>query len=221
MTETFIKEFHFSNTELLDDIFNMFKQNIEDEKVVRPGRLGLDSLNKRKKDCNQTNLFKLSEDFVQPFFTEMEWIINEYFTYYNQAIRMAGPLNIIEPIGVQHYAPSQGFHALHFENNFSGWDIACRHLVFMVYLNDVEDGGGTEFPYQNVTTTARKGKTIIWPAGWTHPHRGITSYKQEKMIITGYLSLNKEAWKTLPYGMNPMPTIEDIEENIERMKQNV
>jgi hypothetical protein len=65
---------------------------------------------------------------------------------------------------------------------------AARHLVFMTYLNDVTDAGGTEFLYQGITVQPRKGLTLIWPADWTHHHRGVVSPTQEKYIITGWFS---------------------------------
>jgi hypothetical protein len=58
----------------------------------------------------------------------------------------------------------------------------------MTYLNDVTDGGGTEFFHQNITTTAVKGKTLIWPSDWTFTHRGQVSPTQDKYIITGWFS---------------------------------
>ena len=63
-----------------------------------------------------------------------------------------------------------------------------RHLVFMTYLNDVEDKGETEFVLQNLKVKAEKGKTVIWPSDWTHTHRGIISPTQEKYIVTGWFS---------------------------------
>ena len=62
-----------------------------------------------------------------------------------------------------------------------------RHLVFCTYLNNVENGG-TEFLYQDFVTEAKKGSTIIFPAGWTHTHRGQISQNQEKYIITGWFN---------------------------------
>jgi hypothetical protein len=58
----------------------------------------------------------------------------------------------------------------------------------MTYLNDVNDDGETEFYYQNLKIKPQKGKTVIWPADWTHTHRGITSPTQEKYIITGWFN---------------------------------
>jgi hypothetical protein len=41
------------------------------------------------------------------------------------------------------------------------------------------------FIYQGVITKPRRGLTVIWPADWTHTHRGIPSPTQEKYIVTG------------------------------------
>jgi hypothetical protein len=58
----------------------------------------------------------------------------------------------------------------------------------MTYLNDLTDGGETEFHYQQVKVKPEKGLTLIWPADWTHTHRGIPSETQEKYIVTGWLN---------------------------------
>ena len=39
-----------------------------------------------------------------------------------------------------------------------------RILTFYMYLNDVEEGGGTNFPALNVTATPRKGRAVLWPS---------------------------------------------------------
>ena len=58
----------------------------------------------------------------------------------------------------------------------------------MTYLNDVEDGGGTEFKYQGLRHNAKKGKTLIWPSDFTHTHRGQKSPTQEKYIATSWFN---------------------------------
>ncbi len=60
----------------------------------------------------------------------------------------------------------------------------------MTFLNDVDDGG-TEFKYQNLTIPAKKGLTLIWPAPWTHTHRGQVSNTKTKYIITGWYNFNE------------------------------
>ena len=92
--------------------------------------------------------------------------------------------NINEGFNIQHYKPGEGYHAWHTERTASKQN---REYVFMTYLNDVPDGG-TEFYYQEITAEAKKGKTLIWPAHYTHIHRGQISKTSEKYIATGWLS---------------------------------
>jgi len=98
------------------------------------------------------------------------------------------PWHIIQPSNLQYYPPGGGYKVFHAERVSATPPSSTRHLVFMTYLNDVTDDGGTEFLYQKVTTKPRKGLTLIWPADWTHTHRGIVSPTQEKFIITGWFN---------------------------------
>ena len=61
----------------------------------------------------------------------------------------------------------------------------------MTYLNDVTDGGGTEWYHQEYQSNAKKGLSLIWPADFTHVHKGIVSPTQEKYIVTGWFVYKK------------------------------
>ena len=39
-----------------------------------------------------------------------------------------------------------------------------RTLTFYIYLNDVEEGGGTNFPKLDLTVTPKKGRAALWPS---------------------------------------------------------
>ena len=80
----------------------------------------------------------------------------------------------------------QTIQVWHCENDFKSFNYD-RCLVFMTYLNDVEDGG-TSFKYQNINMPAKKGLTVLWPAYWTHTHKGVISFTKEKYIATGWLN---------------------------------
>jgi hypothetical protein len=69
---------------------------------------------------------------------------------------------------------------------------ATRALSWMVYLNDVEDGGDTEFLYQSFKQKAVKGTLVIWPAAFTHTHRGNPPYSNVKYIVTGWINFPYE-----------------------------
>lgn len=94
----------------------------------------------------------------------------------------------LSTFNMQKYNPSEGFYGWHCERNGNKKYIN-RMLVWMIYLNDVKDGG-TEFLYQNHKVEAEQGKLLIWPSDWTHTHRGIISNQQTKYILTGWYSYN-------------------------------
>jgi len=88
----------------------------------------------------------------------------------------------------QYYPPGGGYKTYHTERTGAAEPEGSRHLVFMTYLNDVDDAGGTEFYHQGITVKPVKGLTLVWPADWTFTHRGIPSPTQEKMIVTGWFN---------------------------------
>jgi hypothetical protein len=75
-----------------------------------------------------------------------------------------------------------GFHRWHYDNN--GFVVMEREFVITSYLNDVHNGGETEFLYQGVRVKPEKGKTVVFPAGYTHMHRGNPPIGGTKYIAT-------------------------------------
>tara|TARA_Y100001949_G_C15956742_1_gene317300 strand:- start:274 stop:843 length:570 start_codon:yes stop_codon:yes gene_type:complete len=75
-----------------------------------------------------------------------------------------------------------GFHMWHYEN--ASFNVAMRRFVVQAYLNTIENGGETEFLYQNKRINAVEGTVVIWPAGFTHVHRGNPPIGQDKYILT-------------------------------------
>ncbi|RTE87493.1 2OG-Fe(II) oxygenase [Aliidiomarina sp. B3213] len=65
-----------------------------------------------------------------------------------------------------------------------------RTLLFMYYLNDVEDGGTTDFYYQDRQIKPKKGRMVIAPAYFTHTHRGTTPKSNDKYILTSWVLMN-------------------------------
>ena len=57
----------------------------------------------------------------------------------------------------------------------------------MTYLNDVEDGGITNFAHYKIDVKPEVGKTLIWPSEWTHAHSGGIVKSGTKYIITGWM----------------------------------
>jgi len=81
----------------------------------------------------------------------------------------------------------QGYHLWHCENDtYSERD---RYLAYMTYLQVPEEGGETEFLYQSIRVKPVIGTTLIWPAQFTHMHRGNPPLKGIKTYITGWFNL--------------------------------
>ena len=91
----------------------------------------------------------------------------------------------IYKIKIQKTVPGGGYHVWHSED--AGVLFRDRLLVFILYLNDVEEGGETEFLYLHKRVKPKTGRLLIWPAGFTHTHRGNPPLKGSKYIITGWV----------------------------------
>lgn len=77
-----------------------------------------------------------------------------------------------------------GYHIWHHEH---GPGYMNRVLVYTIYLNDVFEGGETELLYQHKRIPARMGTVCIFPANFTHTHRGNPPISNEKYILTGWV----------------------------------
>lgn len=66
--------------------------------------------------------------------------------------------------------------------------LAPRQLVALWYLNDVEEGGETDFIHQQASVTPEKGKLMLFPPFWTHEHRAAVVKKGVKYIATTWIT---------------------------------
>ena len=89
---------------------------------------------------------------------------------------------------VQKTSPGGGYHVWHAEQDTKRH--CSRLAVYTVYLNDVLEGGETEFLYQGVRIPARKGDLCIFPSSYSHTHRGNPPLQEDKYILTGWIEFN-------------------------------
>ncbi len=80
-----------------------------------------------------------------------------------------------------------GYHLWHCE--VMGKNTRDRVLAYIIYLNDVTEGGETEFLYQSMRIKPKKGTVVIFPAYFTHTHRGNPPLSNEKYIATGWIEM--------------------------------
>lgn len=184
----FIGRYYLKNTLLCDQAVHWFNQNRE---RAIPGHAayidGSIGINKDIKDSKDIVLsleqYYEEGEFFQEIFNFLWESIQQYIKTFEE---LDGYRFTIDPgINFQCYTPPEGgFKLYHCERG--NLSLSARCLVWMIYLNTVNDGGGTEFKYYNCVEKAEKGKLLIWPPDFTHTHRGVVSKTEEKYILTGW-----------------------------------
>lgn len=106
-------------------------------------------------------------------------------------------------INIQKYVQGKGgyphWHSEQFPQ-LSHNEALHRVVLYMYYLNDVEEGGATEFYYQQRKVQPKKGTMVIAPAGFTHSHRGNMPLSGDKYIATSWIMFNRAEKLYAPVG---------------------
>jgi hypothetical protein len=188
--ESFIGGWYIPES-ICDDLIKLFLSAREKGHTV----IGLQKsfnkvqVDKTRKDSEELFIkWNSTNDLILKYRVELQKVIENYAKKYDAVNYLAG-FNVNTNYNLQYYKPEGGFKVWHNERSGGGPE-SKRVLVFMTYLNDVDDGG-TEFLNQNIICPAKKGLTIIWPTDWTHTHRGQVSMTKEKYIVTGWFSFNE------------------------------
>lgn len=189
--KSFIGAWFFEDLSLCDDLIHYFEQNpnkVQGE--IHRSTDKLPQVDKSEKDSTDVDL-RLDTVIGSRYVNELQKVLEMYKIKYPSSDKTSEYR--IESINLQKYNPRGGYHVWHTERAGGLWPGAYRHLVFMTYLNDVEDDGGTQFEHQNIVIQPKKGLTLIWPADWTHTHRGVPSPSQTKYIATGWYSFSNQS----------------------------
>ena len=128
---------------------------------------------------------KLANDFTDKILKPkiLSLYINKYTGY--QDIFLSYKI-LFNGFNVQQTTPGQGYHKWHSE----WYPIPSginRILVWTLYLNDVEEGGETEFLDIPFRVKPQKGTVCIFPSFPTHFHRGNPPLSNNKYIATGWV----------------------------------
>ena len=177
--DNFIAGWYLDDTSICDELIE-YHANCPDK---GPGMV-FHGVDKEKKDSTDAILDAVT---VDKFVKHLQLVSNAYMEKYPWCDSYA-PWGIMSRVLVQHYAPGGGYHAWHCERGDVGMPQVSRHLVFITYLNDVTDGGETEFFHQKLKIKPEKGLTVIFPVDWTFTHKGNTSATQDKYITTGWFN---------------------------------
>ena len=123
--------------------------------------------------------------------------VNAYFDFLTKcficymerySIQFNGPI-YNDVFKIHKVRKSEGYHEWHYEK--AKPSETDRIMAYMTYLEVPEKGGETEFLHQSLRIEPVVGRTLIWPAGFTHMHRGNPPLDGEKMYITGWFNVPK------------------------------
>jgi hypothetical protein len=121
------------------------------------------------------------------FFDGLQVCFNEYISEFD----ILKDIDIkCTTVKIQKSTPGSGYHVWHAEQGPG--DSANRVLTYILYLNSLDDdsAGETEFLYQRFRIPPKENSMVIWPAAYTHAHRGnVVHGSKSKYIITGWFYL--------------------------------
>jgi|2_EtaG_2_1085320.scaffolds.fasta_scaffold95295_2 hypothetical protein len=140
------------------------------------------------RDYHRINNKKLDKDLMDKYLDKLKILFSRYKDMFPWCAKQLPKWSVMSPFNIQKYDPGHYYKHLHTEDAGPRKGKLIRNLTFLTYLNDIKDGGYTEFPYQKIKATPKKGLTLIWPAGWICPHIGHPAPEQSKYIITGWSS---------------------------------
>jgi hypothetical protein len=120
--------------------------------------------------------------------------IEKYLAIYNQRLRLTLPIldyHYQQELRIKRYraGSDDGFQP-HFD---ALGNLSHRYLVFLWYLNDVADGGETEFCDLGVRVSARAGRLLVFPPYWMYQHAGLPPRSNDKYILSTYLLFPTDA----------------------------
>ena len=181
----FIGAWNLEDDDLCKEIINFFEEN---KNLQRDGVSGSGKNLEIKKT---TDIVVNANDLKNEKFKCLNKYINNLFEsfkdYQNQwpFLKTLFKELHIGKFNIQKYSSGGHFAKVHTERS----SISSSHRLFawMTYLNNVEDGGTTHFSHYNIEIKPEIGKTLIWPAEWTHAHNGKILNSGVKYIVTGWM----------------------------------
>ena len=183
----FIGSWQLSNNLLFEKIIDFFEKN---KSLHSQGSIdkGVNLSEKKTTDLTIDPIDLREKNYLifNDYFNELFNCYNDYkkqWPFLNESIQTLD----IPSFNIQRYLPGDHFSKIHTER--SSTSTSHRVFAWMTYLNDLDkdSGGSTKFKHFDISFEPKKGKTLIWPAEWTHAHSGDIIKSGVKYIITGWM----------------------------------
>lgn len=167
------------------NIIDLFKDDLNN-KVDENGDA---QFHKDKMERLDYQKFYLSSDKSNQIVSKINNVLDKCINLYAEEFWIVKQLKATSlEIKLQKTPPRGGYHVWHCEQG--GRSVADRVLAWTIYLNDIPSGEGeTEFLWQGLRVQPKAGTVSIFPAFFTHTHRGNPVYSCDKYIATGWYTL--------------------------------
>ncbi len=189
LNPNFINSWIIEPLSLCDDLIEYFELNTANQKKgVTGGGLNTDIKDSIDIVIRPEKIILPENEIFQTYFEKLFECHSDYISQW-PFIKTISQKYEIGSFNLQKYTSGQHFKKIHTERSSIG--TLHRVFAFMTYLNDVQEGGSTYFSHYDLEIQPRKGLTLIWPAEWTHAHRGNILRAGSKYIITGWINFCK------------------------------
>jgi hypothetical protein len=96
---------------------------------------------------------------------------------------------IVHNFIINKYVKNEGKIIYHSDEDYNIKMNEVRLFTCIWFLNDVYEGGETEF-FKKINVIPKKGKIMIFPAEWFFPHCGKVPISNDKYIVTAWVYMN-------------------------------
>ena len=198
----FIGAWQLAEEALMDEVIELFEANPQRH---RPGMISAGQNETLKNSADMTiHPRDLQVKEFDPMRRYVDLLADCFRDYAQQWPFVAHQLEPLEmgSFNLQKYGVGQHFSHVHSER--TELQTAHRLFAWMTYLSDVDGGGETEFVHFDLSVRPLKGLTLLWPAEWTHAHRGQPVLRGEKYIVTGWMHFPAKSGQS-PVAEKPEP----------------
>ena len=181
--------------ETCKEIITLFERKTDQQFIGRVGsgkKINRTSINKNVKNTLDINIVKNDKDwekYVEILSSEINNNLSEYFTKLDPTNTIFHFNKIFGKITYSSYLMHKYFKdegVFNYHNDFSIDYSEYRILNYLWYLNEVEEGGETEF-FGHHIVKPECGKLIFFPSEWFFPHKGNIPRSNDKYVIAGWL----------------------------------
>ena len=177
----------------LIDKFDYYEKSPVGELMVRD-KFSSDGGSEGEQRTKEAKCIYLKPSLLQEHDEEFLWLaskcVDAAYECTTAYVQNLGKINMaplqIEQLDFVKYEKGLGFYAPHVDAGSRA--LHHRVLSILVYLNDVEVGGETEFPLQGEKVKPEAGKVSIFPSFFSFVHRSNRTISASKYVLVSFSS---------------------------------